>query len=553
MRFLILDGYTDEPAGLGVPPYMGTYPRYVAGVLYKYKQEVHYTTIDKLREDLKEYNGKGIDYLNRYDAIIAICGFHTPGKYINANPATLREFVSLMHNFKGYKMLGGPVATKFGSSMEGGKINNDDNLKYFFDFVVEGDIEIVLNDIISEFVENKLIDTNNKKDTVSKINLKINPLKTRKYDEISEFAILGANIVKMHPNYPNIILEIETYRGCSRALSAEGNNFNDNYDSNCNCGCSFCTEPKRYGSPKFRIISDVIDEVKALAQNGIKYYRVGRQPCIFSYMSEESEKYEIPKPNPEALEKLFKGIVDVANPKILHIDNANPSVIARHEIESREIAKTLVKYCTGGNTAAFGVESFDKKVIEKNCLLTEPEDVFNAVQILNEEGGKRSDTGLPYLLPGINLLFGLKGENKNTFETNYENLKEIYDLGYMLRRINIRQVVPFFGTNITEKDIKKAQKFRHKFLTFREKIRNEVDNPMLKRMVPKGTVLKNVFIELKERDNLYFGRQFGSYPLLIGIDTSSDEDKKIIEIGKYFDIEVIGYGKRSITGKIIKN
>jgi radical SAM superfamily enzyme with C-terminal helix-hairpin-helix motif len=29
----IVDGYVDEPAHFGVPPYVSTYPRYVAGAL----------------------------------------------------------------------------------------------------------------------------------------------------------------------------------------------------------------------------------------------------------------------------------------------------------------------------------------------------------------------------------------------------------------------------------------------------------------------------------------------------------------------------------------
>ena len=47
----ILDCYTDEPAGLGVPPYLGTYPRYLAG----YLDDPVYLTIDDLRY-LKYYN-----------------------------------------------------------------------------------------------------------------------------------------------------------------------------------------------------------------------------------------------------------------------------------------------------------------------------------------------------------------------------------------------------------------------------------------------------------------------------------------------------------------
>ena len=248
----------------------------------------------------------------------------------------------------------------------------------------------------------------------------------------------------------------------------------------------------------------------------------------------------------EEIEKLFRGIWNVANPEVLHLVNANPAVIASQEEESREVANILVRYCTGGNVAAFGVESFDEKVIKKNNLLTMPEDVLKAVEILNEIGGKRSETGLPYLLPGINLLYGLRGETKETFKINYNYLKDIYDKGLMLRRINIRQVVPFFGTELTIKDVEKAKKRKNLFLSFKEKIRKEIDNPMLKRVVPKGTLFKNVFVEVKERDDLFFGRQFGSYPILVGI------KEKNLKIGEFVDVEVIDYGRRSITGRVIE-
>ena len=69
---------------------------------------------------------------------------------------------------------------------------------------------------------------------------------------------------------------------------------------------------------------------------------------------------------------------------------------------------------------------------------------------------------------------------------------------------------------------------------------------MLKRVVPKGTILKNVFVEVKERDDLFFGRQFGSYPILVGI------KEKNLKIGEFVDVEVIDYGRRSITGRVIE-
>jgi hypothetical protein len=46
MTTTILDCYTDEPAGLGVPPFIGVWPRYAAG---RCGQEPIYLTIDDLR------------------------------------------------------------------------------------------------------------------------------------------------------------------------------------------------------------------------------------------------------------------------------------------------------------------------------------------------------------------------------------------------------------------------------------------------------------------------------------------------------------------------
>jgi len=49
MNYTILDCYTDEASGLGVPPYLGTYPRYLFGYLKKKGLEPNYITVDDLR------------------------------------------------------------------------------------------------------------------------------------------------------------------------------------------------------------------------------------------------------------------------------------------------------------------------------------------------------------------------------------------------------------------------------------------------------------------------------------------------------------------------
>ena len=63
---------------------------------------------------------------------------------------------------------------------------------------------------------------------------------------------------------------------------------------------------------------------------------------------------------------------------------------------------------------------------------------------------------------------------------------------------------------------------------------------MLRRLVPEGTVLRNVYMELRD-GNLTFGRQIGSYPLLVGVPYP-------LETETFRDIIITGWGQRSGTG-----
>jgi radical SAM superfamily enzyme with C-terminal helix-hairpin-helix motif len=112
-------------------------------------------------------------------------------------------------------------------------------------------------------------------------------------------------------------------------------------------------------------------------------------------------------------------------------------------------------------------------------------------------------------------------------------LRNLLDEQLLIRRINIRQVLPIRK----EFDVKVNP---NKFKKFKEDVRNDIDHEMLKRLVPKGTVLKDVFMEIHD-GNTTFGRQIGSYPLLIGIPYK-------LELGKTYDIVVTDWGMRSITG-----
>ncbi len=471
--YTILDCYTDEPAGLGVPPYIGTYPRYIAGAL---KEKVNYITIDDLRTphkpslktDITTYNKTNHniqDIIKNTKELIVIAGIHTPGKYLSAVPGTLKEITELIKQFRCRKILTGPAGSIHGSRLEGGKLAEKVNL-----------------DIFDEIEENYL-DTNN-------------------YSKIKDFAVKGAEIIKQHPSFPNTIAEIETARGCPRKK-----------------GCSFCTEPTK-GLIK-RDQKDIIKEIQALSKEGIKHFRLGKQSDFFA-------------PTAKEIESLLKEISKL-KPKTLHIDNINPASV------TEEKTKIIVKYCTEGNVAAFGVESFDKDVIKANNLNSDPETTLKAIRILNKFGAEKGKNGMPKLLPGINILFGLKDESKQTHEANMHYLKKILEENLLIRRINIRQVVAYPNTPLYEqcknKFIKKNKKYYWKW---RNQIRQEIDLPMLKKLAPKDTILKDLITEIHD-GNTTFCRQLGTYPLIVGI-------KERLELKKKIDVKITGHMLRSLIG-----
>ena len=143
--------------------------------------------------------------------------------------------------------------------------------------------------------------------------------------------------------------------------------------------------------------------------------------------------------------------------------------------------------------------------------------------------------GFRCFLPGINVLVGLEGERKETLDINLRFLQGIVDEGLMLRRINIRQVIP------VRREF--PQTVSHSvFLKFKEKVRNDIDRPLLERLVPVGTVLRKVYTEMRE-GKVTFGRQIGTYPLLVGIDHPVDLDR-------FVNVAVVGHGFRSFSGVV---
>lgn len=492
MKYALIDCYTDEPAGLGVPPYLGVYPRYIYGQLKEEDKEnqIDYLTIDDLRL-YKKYNSKQLipkpyqktniatynlttnsqkipRILQEADKIIIIIGVQTPGKYLSAAPGSIKEATGLLSGINSKKIITGPVLCG-GTQQFGGKKIEAYDKKFFHE-------ELQL---------------------------------TSEYKKIKKYSLIGAEILRQIPDLR--IIEIETSHGCERIK-----------------GCSFCTEPLKH-KLEFRPAEDVIDEINAFYHLGARHFRIGKQSCFYAYPDAILVLKEIRQRFPEI--------------KTLHIDNVNPVNVVKDEKKDYEITKAIVEYCTPGNVAAFGAESFDPEVIKANNLNSNPETTMKAIEILNKFGSELGENGMPKFLPGINILFGLIGETKKTHEHNMNYLKQILEKNLLIRRINIREVIAYEGTELWKTKDKTIIKNKKHYWRWRNEIRQQIDLPMLQKLVPKGTTLKEVYTEIYD-GNTTFGRQIGTYPLIVGI-------KQRVELKKFYDIKVIGHMLRSVVGEII--
>ena len=513
-RVIIIDGYTDEPAGLGVPPYINTYPRLVAGSIWFANKciNVIYFTIDLIRENIEKF----MKIAKTCDVVVVIAGTEVPGKYLGGKPITVSELERLMMLLdEKIRVLIGPAA-RFGIGLGGGTIAlSVKRLKSLFEYIVPGDPEFFFYEAIKHGWE---------KASTTEIR--------QNYGLANKSFYYGAKIIEQHPNYKwNLIVEIETFRGCPRYITG---------------GCSFCIEP-RTDMVVYRSIEGILKEIEALDRFGAKHYRIGKQPDILAYMAYDTGKIEFPKPNINALRRLFHGIRSIAtNLKILHIDNVNPGTIAHNKDEALEALKIIMKYHTPGDVAALGIESFDPKVVKYNNLKVYPDEALEAIRIINRVGSKRGWNGLPELLPGINLLYGLPGESRDTYRINLEYLYKILNEGLLIRRINIRKVTVLENTPLwlRKNEVEYLLKKYHSlYEIYRRRIMDEIDRKMLRKILPQNTIVKYLYTE-KYIGRFTVARQPASYPIVFYIEGH-------YPLKKIIDLRVIGYKAKSVYGKIV--
>ena len=513
--WLVLDGYEDEPAAFGVPPYIGFHVRYVCGVLESSNIAYEYLTVDQYRQALKNEPEVMAKRLSNCLGVVCIAGAVVPGKYLRGTPISLNETQALIRSIPN-----GTPSLFGGWAIRGWKQQGWTPLRPNL-FLAVQDTDATLH---------HFLESNEWKH------------QRRSAEQWTAWAQAGASskAVKQHPDlgtseHPGpLTYEVEVYQGCVRYKR----------------GCKFCIEPKK-GVPIWRTPEDIIQEVRLAHDAGVHHVRLGGMTDTYTYMADGVRELEYPIPNPEPIANLLHGLRDDERLGILHTDNGNPSIIAEHLEPSEAITKTLVETLSDGAVLSFGLESADPSVHEANWLNCDPAQLKSAIRLINKHGRVRGERGLPKLLPGLNFIAGLKGETEQTYTMNMDLLREIREEGLLLRRINIRQVE---GEGFQEIPSKA-------FAAFKSSCRDEIDKPLLEDLFPMGGILRDVHWESHDvrtrlpahlnsphtdpamhgKPGITFGRQIGAYPILIGVEYK-------IPLETRSNIVITGHGARSITG-----
>ena len=498
---VIIDCYTDEPSGLGVPPYLSVHSRYIAGALKNKNVNYYYLNIDDLRFANGEkhfnnsYNKRIInktknannvsEILKNATNIYVVMGCFVKYEYVSAEPPTFLEVEKLLNLFckkETNKLLF--------YSLGGSELTRENIRK-----IVPNNL---FNDIIFGNTYNYFIGESGNK-------FKPN------YDKLRQIAIDSSSILEQLDR--PIVIEIETATGCNR-----------------NPGCTFCIEGMRGLPLQFRKKEDIIDEIKSLYDNGALYFRLGRQPNFYAYKN----------CNVEEIEKLFKGVWNACpNIKTLHIDNVSPHNVNTEE--GKRITEIVAKYTTAGNITPFGIESFDPIIREKCNLNGSLDDIHKSISIINKYGKERGTNGLPKLLPGINIIYGLDGQNENTLRHNLDNFNKILNSGNWVRRVFVRKLTSPYGEQFdkySEEDLKE-------FNLWSKTIENEFIIPMLKEVFPIGLEISELRMEMYKDGNSIL-RQMGTCPVRVVI------LNKKLKLDEFYKVKVVGYiGNRTIIGEII--
>jgi radical SAM superfamily enzyme YgiQ (UPF0313 family) len=299
----------------------------------------------------------------------------------------------------------------------GGPIANDINLleKIEADITIVGEGEITIRELIK-----KDFDAEGVKGTTywdyDEDELKINPLR----EILTNLKLITPSTdIKDYKNYFSARVYVEVVRGCSNfkrpLLLCTNKNCNLCKNGTLRCplninpGCGFCSVPSVFGYARSRDEDDILKEIEALLDEGVKRIVLSAPDFLDYKRGEKLINPYYPEPNYEAIKSLLSNCKDLAdkyNANIL-IENVKANLF------NERVAEIFSRYLK--TPIYIGCESGDREHCRLLGRPTTPEDVLKAVKIAKKYNLKAQ----------VYFIYGLPGENKETAKNTINFMHKI--------------------------------------------------------------------------------------------------------------------------------
>lgn len=183
----------------------------------------------------------------------------------------------------------------------------------------------------------------------------------------------------------------------------------------CNMNCSFCIVPKTRGPERYRPMDDILEEVKMLAESGVKEVTLLGQ-IVNAYGRGEFPRVDRKSPFVQLLEKIH----DLDKIKRIRFTSPHPISFGNDLIEAFAYLPKLGKY------AHLPMQSGSNRILESMNRPYKIEKFLRIVALLREKvDGMRLST---------DVIVGFPGETKNDFElTKKAFIDANFEMGFIFK------------------------------------------------------------------------------------------------------------------------
>ena len=287
----------------------------------------------------------------------------------------------------------------------------------------------------------------------------------------------------------------------------------------CDNKCTYCVIPSIRGSYRSRKLENIVDEAKALADNGVKELIV---------IAQDTSSYGVDIYSELSLAKLLKALCKIDKIEWVRVHYLYPEKITDELLETFKNEPKLVKYFD------VPIQHISDRVLKRMGRRTTGSDIKNVIEKIR--------TYCPDAVIRTSLIIGFPGESEEDYSELIEFLRQ-----YKLERVGVFPYSCEEGTPASKLDCQIDEDVKNERVQRLTEIIYEINDEILEEKIDTEC---RVLVEGKDNVlKMYFGRTYGDS---IDVDPKVFfQSDKMFQPGDFVNIRVTDYIDSDLIGDII--